>query len=72
MTLEDLLVRLAEERTRSNGYVDIQTFVGTFYPRDFEVAAMLQSAFSEGLVRGQATFGAFHTTGYISEVTALA
>lgn len=69
MTLEEVLPRLAEERDRLNGPVDIPTFAGTYFPHDVEVIGLLLAAFNARLVRGRMHSNMMKATGHISEIT---
>ena len=52
LTLEPLMVRLADELALCNGPVDVGDFVRSFYPHDVEAGELLTRAFDARLLDG--------------------
>ena len=68
MTLEYLMTRLKDELARSDGPVDVRSFVGFFYPHDIEAGQLLERAFHARRLRGRFVSRLVGFDGHISAI----
>ena len=67
-TYEAVEARLKDELANTGSPVDVQRFVDTFYPHEFEAQRFLQQGFERQRLRGRVTFKAFECEGHISKI----
>ena len=68
MTLESLMSRLDDELSRSDGPVDVRSFVNFYYPDEMTAGQLVLRAFDARLVRGRLQWTYSECSGHISAI----